>query len=176
MMSNLINVGRVTGAHGIKGWVKIHSQTEPSENIFNYQPWYVKTAHGVKVIELLEWRNHGKGYVAQIKDIEDRNQAEAICPVVISIEKNSLPNLEKNDFYWFDLEGCRVISAFDDVKTDLGLVSRIMPTGANDVLVVAGDDQSIDLSERLIPYVLGQFVTQVNIEGKTVDVDWDPAF
>ena len=175
-MSNLINVGRVTGAHGIKGWVKIHSQTEPSENIFNYQPWFVKTAHGVKVIELLEWRSHGKGYVAQIKGIEDRNRAEAFCPVVIAIDKSSLPNLEKDDFYWFDLEGCRVVSTFEGVKTDLGVISRIMPTGANDVLVVAGDDQSIDLSERLIPYVLGQFVTEVNIEGKVVDVDWDPAF
>lgn len=175
-MSNLINVGRVTGAHGIKGWVKIHSQTEPSENIFNYQPWFVKTAHGVKVIELLEWRSHGKGYVAQIKGIEDRNRAEAFCPVVIAIDKSSLPNLEKDDFYWFDLEGCRVVSTFEGVKADLGVISRIMPTGANDVLVVAGDDQSIDLSERLIPYVLGQFVTEVNIEGKVVDVDWDPAF
>ncbi|MFT4609941.1 MAG: 16S rRNA processing protein RimM, partial [Cellvibrionaceae bacterium] len=63
-----------------------------------------------------------------------------------------------------------------DVKTDLGLVSRIMPTGANDVLVVVGDDQSVDLGERLIPYVLGQFVINVNIEEKIIDVDWDPAF
>jgi 16S rRNA processing protein RimM len=175
-MSNLINVGRVTGAHGIKGWVKIHSQTEPSDNIFNYEPWYVKTAHGVKAIELLEWRNHGKGYVAQLKGIDDRNQAEAFCPVVIAVEKDRLPSLENDDFYWFDLEDCRVISTFDDVTYDLGLVQRIMPTGANDVLVVAGDDQSVDQNERLIPYVLGQFVTQVNIEDKVIHVDWDPEF
>jgi 16S rRNA processing protein RimM len=175
-MSNLINVGRVTGAHGIKGWVKIHSQTEPAGNIFNYQPWYVKTAHGVKAIELIDWRSHGKGYVAQLKGIDDRNQAEAFCPVVIAIEKDSLPSLGKNDFYWSDLEGCRVITTFDDVKTDLGVVTRIMPTGANDVLVVAGDDQSVDQDERLIPYVLGQFVTQVDIEEKRIDVDWDPDF
>jgi 16S rRNA processing protein RimM len=51
-----------------------------------------------------------------------------------------------------------------------------MPTGANDVLVVVGDDQSVDLGERLIPYVLGQFVINVNIEEKIIDVDWDPAF
>jgi 16S rRNA processing protein RimM len=51
-----------------------------------------------------------------------------------------------------------------------------MPTGANDVLVVGGDEHSIDLSERLIPYVLGQFVTQVNLEEKIIEVDWDPDF
>jgi 16S rRNA processing protein RimM len=175
-MNNLIDVGRVTGAHGIKGWVKIHSQTEPSANIFDYQPWYVKTAHGVKAIELVEWRNQGKGYVAKLKGIEDRNQAEAFCPVVIAIDKDSLPSLQKDDFYWFDIEGCRVISMFDNIKSDLGLVERIMPTGANDVLVVVGDDQSVDQNERLIPYVLGQFVTQVNIEAKLIHVDWDPDF
>ncbi|MFT6102164.1 MAG: 16S rRNA processing protein RimM, partial [Candidatus Endobugula sp.] len=40
-MSDLLNVGRITSVFGIKGWVKIHSQTEPPENIFNYQPWYL---------------------------------------------------------------------------------------------------------------------------------------
>ena len=76
-MSSLVDVGRITGAYGVKGWVKIHSQTEPSKNIFSYQPWQLKTRHGVKAVELIEWRAHGKNYVAQVKGIDDRNQAEA---------------------------------------------------------------------------------------------------
>jgi len=175
-MSNLIDVGRISAAHGIKGWVKVSSQTEPSENIFNYQPWYVKTAHGVKLIELTQWRSQGKGYVAKLKGIDDRNQAEAFCPVVVAVEKASLPTLEGNEFYWFELEGCRVSSHFEDTVFDLGIVKRIMPTGANDVLVVQGDEQSIDQGERLIPYVLGQFVMQVSLEDKAIHVEWDPEF
>lgn len=175
-MSNLIDVGRIGAAHGIKGWVKVSSQTEPAENIFNYQPWYVKTAHGVKSIELTQWRSQGKGYVAKLKGIDDRNQAEAFCPVVIAVEKASLPALEEDEFYWFELEGCRVSSHFEGAVFDLGVVKRIMPTGANDVLVVQGDEQSIDQDERLIPYVLGQFVTQVSLDDKAIHVEWDPEF
>ena len=175
-MSSLVDVGRITGAYGVKGWVKIHSQTEPSKNIFSYQPWQLKTRHGVKAVELIEWRAHGKNYVAQVKGIDDRNQAEALCPVVISVDKASFPALKGNDFYWHQLQGCRVLSVYEGRQWDFGVVKRMMSTGANDVLVVVGDEHSIDSNERLVPYVIGQFVHSVDIEKATITVDWDPEF
>jgi 16S rRNA processing protein RimM len=175
-MSNLIDVGQITGAHGIKGWVKIHSQTEPAENIFFYQPWHLKTRHGVKPIELVHWQPHGKGFVAQVKGVDDRNQAEALCPVGIAVDKALLPELPADEFYWHQLEGCRVISVFEDGQVDLGCVKRMMPTGANDVLVVAGDEQSLDQQERLIPYVPEQYIKDIDIHNSTITVDWDPEF
>lgn len=175
-MSNLIDVGKVSSPHGIKGWVKIHSQTEPATNLFTYQPWYLKTKHGVKPTELLEWRAQGKGFVARIKGIEDRTQAEMLCPVSIAIEKSLLPELEEGNYYWHQLQDCRVVSTYNGIEADLGLVKKILPTGANDVLVVLGDENSIDQSERLVPYVLGQFVTSIDLEQKIIAVDWDPEF
>ncbi len=175
-MSKLIDVGRITGAHGIKGWVKIHSQTEPTGNIFDYQPWYLKTRHGVKSIELINWRPHGKGYVAQVKGIDDRNEAEALSPVVIAVDKDNLPVLDSGEFYWHQLEGCRVVSIYEDKHVDLGTVKRMMPTGANDVLVVKGDKESLDEGERLVPYVLEQFVKEIDIDSHIIYVDWDPEF
>lgn len=175
-MSNLIDVGKVSAPHGIKGWVKIHSQTEPAANIFTYQPWYLKTKHGIKPVELLEWRTQGKGFVARIKGIDDRNQAELLCPVGIAIEKSLLPELASGDYYWHQLQVCRVTSVFEGKSFDLGQVARILPTGANDVLVVQGDESSIDQQERLIPYVPDQFVTAIDLETKTITVDWDPDF
>jgi len=175
-MSDLLNVGRITSVFGIKGWVKVHSQTEPPENIFNYQPWYLKTAHGVKPIELAEWRAHGKGFVAQIVGIDDRNAAELLCPVDIAIEKDKLIALDDGEFYWHQLEGLRVISQFSDQSYDFGIVKKILPTGANDVLVVVGDTQSIDQSERLIPYVPDQFINDIDLANGVITVDWDPEF
>ena len=175
-MSNLIDVGRLAGAYGIKGWVKVNSQTEPPENIFKYQPWQLKTRHGVKAVEFVEWRPHGKGYVAQIKGVDDRNQAEALCPVSIAVERSVLPPLSEGEYYWHQLEGCRVISTYQGNHIDLGVVRRIMPTGANDVLVAVGDAQSVDTRERLIPYVVEQFVTEIDIDAKVITVDWDPDF
>ncbi|EGG93654.1 16S rRNA processing protein RimM [gamma proteobacterium IMCC1989] len=175
-MSDLLNVGRITSVFGIKGWVKVHSQTEPPENIFNYQPWYLKTAHGVKPIELADWRAHGKGFVAQIVGIDDRNAAELLCPVDIAIEKDKLSALDDGEFYWHQLEGLRVISRFSNQSYDFGIVKKILPTGANDVLVVVGDEQSIDQSERLIPYVPDQFVSDIDLANGVMTVDWDPEF
>ena len=64
--SNLVDVGQITAVHGIKGWVKIHSATEPRENILKYQPWWLKTRHGVKAVEIDDSRPHGNGLVAHI--------------------------------------------------------------------------------------------------------------
>lgn len=175
-MSNLIDVGRITAAYGIKGWVKVHSDTDPSENIFDYQPWQLKTRHGVKPVELVGWRAHGKGYVAQVKGIEDRNQVEALCPVSIAVERSVLPPLDEGEFYWHQLTDCRVISTFEKGQFDFGTVKRVIPTGANDVLVVAADDQSIDQQERLIPYVLDQYIQKIDVDNKEIYVDWDPTF
>lgn len=175
-MSNLLNVGRMTSVFGIKGWVKIYSQTEPAENIFNYQPWFLKTKYGVKPVELAEWRPHGKGFVARMVGIDDRNAAELLCPVDIAIEKTSLEPLEDGEFYWHQLEGLRVISDFESQSYDFGTVKRILPTGANDVLVVVGDAQSMDQKERLIPYVPDQFVTDINLAEGVIRVNWEPDF
>ena len=175
-MSNLLNVGRITSVFGVKGWVKIHSQTEPAENIFHYKPWFLKTKHGVKSIELAEWRPHGKGFVAQIVGIDDRNEAELLCPVDIAVEKGTLETLDEGEFYWHQLEGLRVISDYEGQSYDFGIVKKILPTGANDVLVVVGDGQSMDQKERLIPYVPDQFVTDINIADGIIRVDWEPDF
>ncbi len=184
-MSNLINVGRMTSVYGIKGWLKVHSQTEPPENIFSYQPWYLKTRHGVKEVELLEWRPHGgkqakgkegSGFVVSIAGIEDRNQAELLAPVDIAVDNTVFADLEEGEYYWHQLEGLRVISEFNNQPFDLGVVTRLMATGANDVLVVQGDSDSLDQKERLIPYVPDQFVKSIAISQGVIHVEWDPEF
>jgi 16S rRNA processing protein RimM len=175
-MSNLLNIGRVTSVFGIKGWVKIHSQTEPAENLFNYQPWYLKTKHGLKTVELADWKPHGKGFVAQIVGIEDRNQAELLCPVDIVVEKVLLPALDDGEFYWHELENLRVFSDYEGKTYDLGTVKSVLATGANDVLAVVGDEQSIDQKERLIPYLPDQVIKKIAVTEGYMRVDWDPDF
>ena len=68
------------------------------------------------------------------------------------------------------------MTVFGDVSTDLGCVQRLIETGANDVLVVQGDEQSVDLSERLVPYVPKLYVHEVDTEQGQITVDWDPDF
>lgn len=174
--SNLVNVGRITAVFGIKGWVKVHSYTEPQDNLFNYCSWLLKTPHGIKEIEIDEARPHGDAYVVHIKGVDDRNLAETFTKCDIAVGREELAELDDGEFYWYQLEGLRVISQFEGQQLDFGVVSKILETGANDVLVVQGDSQSMDQKERLVPYVPGQFVLSVDLDRATIFVDWDPEF
>lgn len=174
--SNLVNVGRITAVFGIKGWVKVHSYTEPQDNLFKYRPWLLKTPHGIKEIEIDEARPHGDAYVAHIKGVDDRNLAETFTKCDIAVGREELAELDDGEYYWHQLEGLRVVSQFEGQQLDFGVVSKILETGANDVLVVQGDSQSMDQKERLVPYVPGQFVLSVDLDAATILVDWDPEF
>lgn len=175
--SHLVNVGRITAVYGIKGWVKVHSYTDPQENLFEYHPWFLKTRHGVKQIEIDDARPHGDAFVAHIVGVDDRDLAAQYTAADIAIERDLLPELDEGDYYWSQLEGLVVFTRFNGGERQrLGKISKLMETGANDVLVVTGDAQSIDKRERLIPYVPGQFVLSVDLEVGEMLVDWDPEF
>ena len=135
----------------------------------------IDTAAGVKAIQIDDWRRHGESLVAHIVGIDDRNIAQTWCGNDILVEKDKLPELKSDDYYWYQLEGLSVISHYEGEQIRLGTVKSLLETGANDVLVVKGDGESIDREERLIPYV-DQFVTSISMADKTIDVIWDPAF
>lgn len=178
MSSNLVPVGRISGVFGVKGWVKIHSSTEPRDNIFKYTPWWIKTREGLKAIEIDEAKPHGKGLLAHIKGVDDRDVAAAYTLVDILVDRSLLPELEAGEYYWHQLEGLKVITEFEGAEQVLGVVSRMLETGANDVLVVNGNSAngSLDDKERLLPYVPGQFVKAIDLDAGTIRVDWDPEF
>ena len=79
-----------------------------------------------------------------------------------------MPAAKPGEYYWSDLEGLEVVTV---EGIALGRVSHLVATGANDVLVVKDDKR-----ERLIPFLLGQFVTEVDLEAARLTVDWDPEF
>lgn len=174
--SNLINVGRITTVFGVKGWLKIHSATQPMDNICHYSPWWLKTRHGVKQVEIDDFKPHGQNMVVHIKGVDDRDEAKEWCQVDIAVERDQIPDLETGDFYWFQLQGLKVVSIYDGQEVILGKVSHLLETGANDVLVVKGDIDSLDEVERLIPYVPEQYIKDVDLDNQTIKVDWDPEF
>lgn len=174
--SNLVNVGRITAVFGIKGWVKVHSYTDPQENLFEYHPWWLKTPHGVKKVEIDDARPHGDAFVAHIVGVDDRDLAIEYTSIDIAIERDLMPELDAGEYYWTQLEGLVVYTQFNGEPQRLGVVSKLFETGANDVLVVVGDAESIDQKERLVPYVPEQFVLSVDLTAGEILVDWDPEF
>ncbi|WNO10120.1 ribosome maturation factor RimM [Teredinibacter sp. KSP-S5-2] len=174
--SNLETVGRITGVFGIKGWVKVKSFTDPEDNIVSYVPWFLKTRHGVREIEIDDYQIRPQGLIVHIKGVDDRDIAAEYTKVDVAVERSAFEPLENDEFYWHQLIGLTVVSEFDGQTYSFGKVSSLMETGANDVLVISPDEDSLDDRERLIPYVPEQFVKSVDLTEHVIFVDWDPEF
>lgn len=166
-----IVVGRITAPHGIKGWVKVYSYTDPMERILEYAPWQIARGASVTSLALEAGRRQGKGVVVKPEGCEDRNQAASLQGFEIRIDKRRLPALSEGEFYWHQLERLAVVTVTGEV---LGEVDHLMETGANDVLVVKPTASSVDERERLIPFVEGRIVTDVDLEEDRITVAWDP--
>ncbi len=168
-----LTVGKINGVYGIKGWIKVFSHTSPIEQILQYQPWSLHKGRKQISIEIEQGKLHGKGVIALPQGFETRNDAESLVGYEIRIEADQLPELPEGDFYWHELEGLEVVNQAGEI---LGEIDRMMETGANDVLVVAATENSIDDEERLIPYVIGEVVIEVDLEQGLLKVNWDKDF
>lgn len=160
-----IVLGRVSGLYGVKGWVKVYSETDPREGILRYSPWLLGPEGVAR--RVAEGKVHGKGLIARLDGCEDRDQAAALIGQEIAIRRDQLPPPRPDEFYWIDLEGLAVVTQAD---VELGQVSHLFSTGANDVLVVQGE------RERLIPFVWGDVILDVDFDRRLIRVDWDPDF
>jgi 16S rRNA processing protein RimM len=168
----LMVAGRITGCYGIKGWVKIHSFTDPAENFLGFGRWMLKRRQGLEPIEFDEGRRQGKGLVAHIKGVDDRTLAESYKGLEVAVQADSLPCLEEGDFYWHQLQGMQVWCASEGEFVLLGVVDYLIETGSNDVLVVKATEGSIDDSERLVPYLPEDVVSRVDVQANRIEVDW----
>ena len=171
--ADLITVGRVLGAHGIRGWVRVRSFTEPEAQLLQYRPLFLKLKSGNALIELEDSKALTKGWALKLKNTDDRNAAELLKGIEIVMPSEQLPSLEDGEYYWRDLMGMEVI-AQGLPKTVLGQVASMIETGANDVLVIEATDDSVDDRERLVPFVLDTYILAVDLESREILVDWDP--
>lgn len=156
-------VGRVTGLFGVRGWIKVYSYTRPPEALFGYGSWQLEVRGQWHEREVVERRRQGRGLVARLAGCEDRDAAVALVGAAIAIDAGQLPARAPGEYYWAELEGLRVVNLEDQ---ELGRVSHLFETGANDVLVVRGE------RERLIPFGR-DVVRHVDLDAGVIRVDWD---
>ncbi|MGI6408699.1 MAG: ribosome maturation factor RimM [Gammaproteobacteria bacterium] len=168
----LIVMGKIGAVHGVRGEVKIHSFTDPTENLFDYPVWHLRRDGVTKQVKLASARSQGKGLVAKIEGLDDREIARTYTGFEICVPRSELPELEEGEYYWHQLVGLQVI---DQQQQLLGKVSHLLETGANDVLVVQPCAGSLDGRERLLPYT-DHCVLQVDLDRGVISVEWDADF
>lgn len=158
-----VTLGRISGLFGVKGWVKVHSYTEPRDNIVGFRSWLVRLRGDERRFDVEAGHQQGAGVVAKLRDVDDRDQARALIGADILVERAELPACGAGEYYWTDLEGLEVRTLDGQV---LGPVDHLIATAGHDVLVVAGE------RERMIPFVFGNVVREVDLAGGRIVVDW----
>ena len=201
-----ILLGHVTGIYGLKGWIKVHSDTSPRENIVSYKQWWLEQGGNWRQVGISGGRPQGKTIVAQVNGITTPEQASQLIGAKIAVGRSTLPEATEGEYYWTDLIGMQVVTA-DGVV--IGPVDRLFETGANDVAVVTdlreqagnavsddgepvqaqdvlnvpGDDAVSSKAtggkvkrEVLVPWLVPDVITEVDLDKRVIVVDWDPDF
>jgi 16S rRNA processing protein RimM len=163
---DLICVGHVLGAQGVKGWVRVFSRTSPRANIVNYSPWLIERGGQLETVAVTG-RQQGKHVIARLEGIDERTQAEALAGCKLFIRRQQLPSLSDGEYYWSDLIGLTVVTL---AAEPLGVVTAMLETGADDVMVLEGE------RERLIPFVMDEIVREVDLGERRLVVDWSPEY
>lgn len=157
-----IIIGSFAGTHGVRGWLKVMSATEPHDNIFNYSPWYVQMGHSWRELKLEQKQRHGKALLVKLAGIDDCDGARQLFAKAIGTDE--LPPLPTGEYYWHDLIGLRVGNL---AGVDFGSIVELIETGAHDVLKVCDARGKV----RLISYT-AQSVRAVDLTAGTMLVDW----
>lgn len=157
-------MGQIAGPYGVRGWLRVTPYTEEADALLDYDAWYLERHGEWQAVEVVQGKLHGKGLIVQLAECSDREQAAALGGVKIGIYRSQLPETAADEYYWNDLIGLRVLNSDG---TELGRVDYLIETGANDVLVIKGEQ------EYLVPFIIGEVIREVDLEGKLIRVDWD---
>ena len=177
-----IEVGRVLGAWGIKGGIRVLPFSRDPKALFNAKHWFIRPPDGFgaklgitqfpPLLQMLSSKAHGDSVVATAAELTDRNAAEAMQGARIFIARSNFPIAGDDEFYWIDLIGLTVVNRQGEL---LGHVIDLLDTGAHSVLRVrrpdAVDGAPLDATERLIPFVAA-FIDQVSLPERRITVDW----
>lgn len=175
-----IAVGRVSGAWGLQGGIKVKPFAADPQALFSTKRWFVEPAAphqpGARLpalptlLHIVSAREQGEHVVATARELPDRDAAEALKGARILVSRASFPTPDPDEFYWVDLIGCQV---FDRQARELGRVDHLIETGPHCVIVIRpADAQAPDL---MIPFVAA-YVDRVDTAARRIEVDWSEDF
>jgi 16S rRNA processing protein RimM len=168
--ADAVEVARVAGAWGVKGWVKVQPVADDPQALLHARHWHLQAGDRAIALTIIEARRHGAAVIASARELTDRDGAEALRGTRVFVSRASFPALGADEFYWRDLIGLAVVNR---EGIALGTVVGLLDTGAHSVLRV--QPVQADAGERLIPFV-GAYVDAVKLPARRIDVDWQPDY
>jgi 16S rRNA processing protein RimM len=155
---SLLEMGRVAGPYGVRGWVKVAPGGGAAESLAQAKEWWI----GDRVYEVAA-KVHGATVVAQLGGVATREAALALKGAAVSVRREALAEPGEGHYYHADLLGLEVVN---DQGAVLGVIRRLFTNGAQDVMEVSGEG-----ALRLLPWVPA-VVKKVDLVDKRVLVEW----
>ena len=147
-----ICLGQITGAHGIRGEIRIRAHTEVPEDITAYGP--LESEAGDRRFALSGVRPTKGGIIARVDGVGDRNQAEALKGALLYVDRDKLPEQGDGTWYHADLIG---LVALDGRGAALGEIVAVPNYGAGDLLEIRPSDGGatvlVPFTEEVVPDV-----------------------
>ena len=166
-------LARIGKVHGLKGWLRLNSFTSPPDNLLEYKKFMVKQGGQERPLELTEYRQQADKLLGKFAGFDVPETARELTGLDLYLRSDELPALEEGEYYWHELQG---LSVSNLQGQRYGTIVKLLETGANDVLVVRPDTDSVDDRERLIPYIAGSVVKNIDLQQGAMTVDWEIDF
>ena len=163
---DLVELGAVHGAYGVKGWVRVALRGSDGGVLQNARTWWLLEPGGVRPVEPQSCRRHGAALLAKWDGCDSKEVAETLKGTALAVPRSEFPPVAPGEYYWADLLGCRVVNRDG---SDLGVVAGLRENAGGQWLEVSrGPDGVV----RLVPLV-EQYVEEVDLSQRIVRVDWD---
>ena len=194
--SDLVELGRVVSAYGVRGWIKVQPHSSNGQVLLDAKTWWLKapaskTDMGALSLassaQVLASRPQGATVVAQLDSVADRDIAETLKGHTVWVSRAQFPAADEDEYYWVDLIGCQLFGEQDGQSALLGQVVDVMDNGAHAVLRVArakldAEGNLVFLQtdkgkplEELVPFVAAHVHT-VDLSAKRLDSNWPVEF
>lgn len=163
--SALIEVGRVGAPFGVRGWVKLHSYTDPPDRLLEHRSLTLCVGGSWRSFAVEASGRSGGEFTVKFAGVADRDAAAVLRGAQVGVPRSELPPPGAHDFYRADLIGCEVVNLQGE---RLGAVAHFVEIPAHAIMVVRGE------RETWVPAV-PQFLRRVDLDARRVIVDWGGA-
>ena len=135
-MENLLQVGVITTTHGVRGEVKVFPTTDDAARFKKLKQVILDTGKENLTLEIAGVKFFKNMVILKFKGYDNINDVERFRKKSLYVTRENAVKLKKNEYFIADLIGIQVVS---DEGEELGTISDVLQTGANDVYVVSKD-------------------------------------
>jgi len=165
--SSWVILGKLGRPQGLKGLIRVISFTQPEPSILEYLPLFIQQKESWTPLNIENFQVQNQMILVKIAGYTEREEVAKLTNRHVGVLSAELPALTDGDYYWHEL---MQMTVYNKDGSLLGNVIDILPTGANDVLVVSGEKR------HLIPYVPKVHIVSVDPVQRQIVVDWDESF